>query len=82
MAQNLEELFQDIPFDEAYKTTMEHDKWIKTYKSQGAILNGDRPLDIEYTNLMTKAAKYQLQFSMKELFAILGRSLEEQENRG
>ena len=77
MSETIDGMFEKIPFEEAYQTTMNQNKQLKQYKDQGAVLLGERPLDKQYTAFVTEAAEYQMQFSTDELFTILGKSLEE-----
>ncbi|MEK6863753.1 MAG: hypothetical protein AABX27_00500 [Nanoarchaeota archaeon] len=77
MKTNLEGMFQKVPFEEAYKTTMKHNKRISDYKARNAVLNGNLPLDQEYTAFAKQAAEYQLQFTSNELFALMERADQE-----
>ena len=52
-------------------------KQIEDYKTKGAVLKGNSPLDKEYAALIVKAVEYQLQFSMDEIFALLGRTIKD-----
>jgi hypothetical protein len=76
---DISNLFKAVPFEEAYKTTMEHTKQLEEYKNQGAVLNGNSDVDKKYTALTTEAVKYQMQFSEDELFTLLGKALEDKE---
>ena len=79
MSEDMEGMFQKIPFEEAYAKTMEHDRQLKAFKAQGAVLEGERELDKSYTAFARRAAEYQMQFSEAELCALLGKSLEEKQ---
>lgn len=77
MAESIDGMFEKVPFDEAYQTTIQHDKQFREYKAQGAVLNGERPLDKQYTAFSSEAVKYQMQFNENELMALMERACEE-----
>ena len=73
----LEGMFEKIPFDEAYKQIHEYEKQIHDLKVQGAVRGGNKEIDKKYIILLNKATCYALQFSKKELYALLGETIQD-----
>jgi cell division protein FtsB len=64
-------MFDKVSLNEACQKVKEYKKKMEKFKAQGAAYKGDRELDKQYTDLVEEAARYVLQFSEDESFAIL-----------
>ena len=60
---------------------MRHNGQLKDFKDRGAVLNGGTSSDQSYTALVRQAAEYQMQFSEEESLALLGRAIEEKDQK-
>ena len=70
-------MFEGSSLDEVYRTSMEQDKIIRSYKEQGAVLNGEREIDKKYTAALNEALEYSMQLSTDELELLMVKGLVE-----
>ena len=67
--------------DDAYKQVKKNDLAAKALKQNGAVLRGERDIDVEYTTLMKEGARIGMavgeQFGEDGLFEIVGRAQED-----
>lgn len=70
MAKSLEEMFEKIPFEEAYTKMKEYYTTLKQLEKEGAKLRGESEIDKRYTELWEESAKYRNQFTAAEILAL------------
>ena len=77
MSETIDGMFKKIPFEEAVIKIKDYARKNVEYTHQGAVLDGERPLDKEYTEFIVESKEYHSQFSQDELQALVKRAFEE-----